>query len=216
MDNLTTKSFFEYTRIAIPKNQIKYSGKASKYLDILDNSQNLTEEFLYAHQPLSNEQISIYSTSILPIGILDRSVALSNGFSIIKGPAIVVARKGYAGNLYVVSEKEFIVHEDAYPIRPKLEYASSIIMEWFVGHYSEDFQSNRTSFWGIGDFPRERFNNMNIIIPKKDFQSKAAKLYIEKTALLHKLKYFRSSTLDKVDEFVKKDHLVDSSIYNSS
>ena len=136
-------NLLEVLRIEIPKKEILYEGKASTFFDILDNSQNLTEEFLYSHQPTSKNTIPVYSTSTVPVGKLDQKPA--SVFNMVEGPAIVVARKGYAGRLFVVTEDKFIVHEDAYPIKPKQKFKQDINLWWFTGHYSAEFQANRTS-----------------------------------------------------------------------
>jgi hypothetical protein len=212
MDKPFNKELFELTRVKIPENQIYKTGKAKKFFDILENSQNLTEEFLYAHQPLTNSVINIYSTSDEPVGALDKVVAENSSLNIISGPAIIVARKGYAGNLYVVYDEAFIVHEDAYPIKPKIIFKDLINLEWFVGQYSEEFQANRTSFWGIGDFPRTRFNDMHVVIPNIDFQNEIALLYTDKDKILRKLRNYKSSVLIDIEDKIKK-HLDKESIY---
>ncbi len=94
--------------------------------------------------------------------------------------------------LFVVEDERLIVHEDAYAITPKKTFTDKIDLHWFAGHYSEEFQGNRTSFWGIGDFPRERLRGMQIVIPTTAHQERLAKLYRRRDGLLHSLKTFRS------------------------
>jgi hypothetical protein len=195
------ENMLEMLRVKIPDDQIAEQGKASDYFDIYDNSQNLTEEFLYSHQPITTDIIPIYSTSELAIGYLDNE-DVAQQFNIVTGPAIVVARKGYAGRLFVVEDNKFIVHEDAYPIKPKTNYQHKINLWWFVGHYSTSFQADRTSFWGIGDFPRERFRNQDVIIPKISFQNKVAVLYIERINLIREINKFKETFYSKVDELI--------------
>ena len=196
MDNL-----IERIRVAIPDSEIFKRDKAQEFFDIYENSQNLTEAFLYAHQPTTTEIVPVYSTSENPIGFLDNG-AVAEQFNVIEGPSIVVARKGYAGRLFVVEDSKFIVHEDAYPIKPKEKYHNKINLWWFVGHYSIEFQSDRTSFWGIGDFPRERFKNQNVIIPKKSFQNKVATLYVERNGLIREINDFKDSFYQRLDSHI--------------
>lgn len=196
MDNL-----IESLRVQIPEPTILHKGKASIFFDILDNSHDLTEEFLYSHQPTSKDVISVYSTSDVKVGSLDAST-VANEFNIIEGPAIIVARKGYAGRLFVVEDSRFIVHEDAYPIKPKAEYVNKINLWWFVGHYSMEFQSDRTSAWGIGDFPRERFKNKFLIIPTKAMQDKVAILYKRRTELINNINQFKDKLHCQVNELI--------------
>jgi len=155
-------SSLEAVRVEVPKKNILRQGKASSFFQILSNTTDLTEEYLYAHQPTSGKTIPVYSPSILPIGYVDEVDAEENEFSVLTGPVIIVARKGYAGRLTVVNANRLIVHEDAYAIRPRDEFADKINLDWFAGHYSAEFQANRTALWGIGDFPRERFETMAV------------------------------------------------------
>ena len=189
-------------RVKVPRKEIIDTGKVKKYFDILDNSQNLTEEFLYAHQPTTKDTVNVYSTSPTPIGKLDRE-GVANQFKIIKGPAIIVARKGYAGRLFVVKDEVFIVHEDAYPVKPKQEYSKKINLSWFAGHYSFEFQADRTSFWGIGDFPRTRFKNQIVVIPKITFQKRIALLYIKRNDLLVSIDNYKVDFHNQIDGHIK-------------
>lgn len=109
----------------------------------------------------------------------------------LEGPVIIVARKGYAGRLNVVTARSLIVHEDAYAVRPKQQYLKAINLEWFAGHYSAEFQANRTALWGIGDFPRERFRSMQVLIPSREFQDAVAKMYTRRRTLLERHRTLR-------------------------
>jgi hypothetical protein len=195
-------SILELIRVKTPENKVHDSGKANKFFDVLSNSQNLTEEFLYAHQPVTNKTISIYATSEKAIGRLDSDIA--DQFTLIEGSAIVVARKGYAGRLFVIEDDKFIVHEDAYPIKPKDEFKDKINLDWFALHYNEEFQANRTSAWGIGDFPRTRFKNMQVVIPEISFQNKVAKLYLSRKEYIESIKDYELDVFSEMDRNIEK------------
>jgi hypothetical protein len=189
-------------RVGIPSTEVEYQGSAGEFFDVLPNSQGLTEEYLYAHQPTTDDTIPVYSTSDVPVGRLDNSATTSANFNPIAGPVVVVARKGYAGRLYVVEAQTLIVHEDAYAVKPKVEYSEAINLWWFAGHYSDEFQANRTSPWGIGDFPRERFLNMEIVVPRMPFQETIASLYVRRDRLLGMLASLRHRASDNIDSMV--------------
>jgi len=193
-------SILELIRVKTPDDKIHDTGKAQNFFDVLANSQNLTEEFLYAHQPVSNNTISIYATSEKAIGKLDKDVA--EQFTIIDGPAIIVARKGYAGRLFVIRDEKFIVHEDAYPIKAKEEFKDLINLDWFALHYNEEFQANRTSAWGIGDFPRTRFKNMPVIIPKINFQNEVSELYLSRKEYIESIKDYELNVFSEMDNSI--------------
>ena len=192
----------EQIRIIIPKELIKYKDYAGEFFDFYENSQNLTEEYLYTHQPLTLKAIKVYSTSPNHIGILDDCDEVREKFNIIEGPAIIVARKGYAGRMFVIRNELFIIHEDAYPIKPKESYQTFIDLDWFVGHYSKEFESYRTSPWGIGDFPRERFKKMKVEIPDLRFQKAAAILYSRRNNIIQNVKNFQFIINDKMDQLL--------------
>lgn len=193
----------EQVRVSIPEDEIEQRGKAELFFEVLPNSQGLTEEYLYTHQPRTDATIPVYSTSDAPIGRLDDCAETRRAFAVLEGPVIVVARKGYAGRLYVVNDPGLIVHEDAYAIRPRPEYDESINLSWFAGHYSTEFQQSRTSFWGIGDFPRVRFNGMEVVIPRRDFQQRIAALYVRRAAVLKQLDTLRQRISSLIDDRVQ-------------
>lgn len=191
----------EMIRVEVPDHLVQFEGTAGEVFEILDNTQNLTEEFLYAHQPLGTDTVNVYSTSSNPVGKLDHSFA-KDSCNVVTGPAIVVARKGYAGRLSVVNDDYFIVHEDAYPIRPRSNYIALVDLDWFAGHYSMTFQADRTSYWGIGDFPRERFRRQNIILPEITFQKNIADLYRRRQAIVEDVKGFQAMFHSQIDRMV--------------
>lgn len=174
----------EAARVRIEESDIEERGLVERVFDFLDNNGGLTEEFLYQHQPVTIDPIPVYATNIQPIGRLDRAVAVQYNLAILCGPAIVVARKGYAGRLFVVRDQEFIVQEDAYAIVPKSAYIKNLNLDWFAAHYSEEFQGLRTSDDGIGDFPRVLLRSRSIIIPKLNVQERLADLYRRRDELM--------------------------------
>ncbi|WP_144036178.1 hypothetical protein [Sphingomonas jeddahensis] len=164
--------------------QVVLSGTVDRLFDFLDNNGGLTEEFLYQHQPTTPDPIPVYATNRRPIGRLDYEVASATGLTILEGPALIVARKGYAGRIFVVSDTRFIVQEDAYAILPKPEYRDRINLAWFAAHYTEEFQSLRTSEDGIGDFPRTLLKSRSVSIPSVEVQDRLAALYQRRDTLM--------------------------------
>ena len=194
----------EQLRIKVPSELIEYADYAEEFFDFLPNNQGLTEEFLYAHQQTQKEIIGVYSTSEEKIGFLDYNEEMCNSFSVLQGPVLVVARKGYAGRLYVVNDKYVIIHEDAYAVVPKEKYADKINIDWFAYHYSIEFQANRTSTQGIGDFPRERFKKMKVIIPKVEFQNELAVIYNRRNTVVKQWKSLQNTMEDSINVVIAK------------
>lgn len=180
----------ERLRVRVPAAEIAHTGKVRTFFDILPNNGGLTEEYLYAHQPTGKKRLPVYSTNREPVGHLSDNPEVRVAFEVLDGPAILVARKGYGGRLSVVSSEAFIVHEDGYAIRPKVEFSDKIDLWWFAGHYSMEFQSHRSSLEGIGDFPRAKLWSMDVVVPKIGWQRKCAEAYRKRDAILN---FVRSS-----------------------
>lgn len=170
-------------RVRIAPQDIAVTERVSQLFDFLDNNGGLTEEFLYQHQPTGPDPIPVYATNVSPIGHLDEDVAARYTFSVLVGPAIIVARKGYAGRLFVVTDERFVVQEDAYAIVPKPARREAINLRWFASHYSAEFQAMRTSEDGIGDFPRSLLRSRSVEIPTPPVQDRLAALYQRRDAL---------------------------------
>lgn len=192
----------EEVRIGIPKSEIRYTDEAGEFFEFLPNNQGLSEEYLYTHQPLSTSTIPIYSTSSTPIGKLDDNKEMNETFHVLSSPAIIVARKGYAGRMFVVEDGKFIVHEDAYAVRPKKKYKDQIDLYWFSGHYSVEFQGYKTSSWGIGDFPRSRFKKMKVIIPSIKFQKKVVLIYIRRDTISKDIEQLQDNIKQEVSQII--------------
>lgn len=156
---------------------VELTGNVGEFFEPLANNGGLTEEYLYEHQPTSDKVAFVYSTSHNPVGRIDVSLAEQAEMSVLNGPVIVVARKGYAGRMFVASEAHIVVHEDAYAIAPKPEYAEKIMLDWFAEHFSVEFQSYRTAEDGIGDFPRSLLLSRRVSIPSLTVQKRHAALY---------------------------------------
>lgn len=192
----------ERTRVKIPEAVVLHSGKVRTFFDILPNNGGLTEEYLYTHQPAGIYRIPVYSTSKDPVGFLDDNADVRAAFSVLKGPAILVARKGYGGRLSVIESESFIVHEDGYAISPKPAFSALINLAWFAGHYSTEFQGHRSSLEGIGDFPRAKLVIMDVIIPKPEWQARCSKLYRQRDEILEFAKGSAQKISGSIDEIL--------------
>jgi hypothetical protein len=192
----------EQLRVRIPDELIVYADYAGEFFDFLGNNQGLTEEFLYAHQHTHKETIGVYSTSEQKVGVLDYCEEICRLYTVLQGPLLVVARKGYAGRLFIVKDKHVIIHEDAYAVAPKDKYADKINIEWFAHHYNIEFQANRTSKDGIGDFPRERFKKMKVVIPTMELQNELADIYIRRNAAVKRLRNLQNTVEANTDAVI--------------
>ena len=181
----TAAPMLERVRVAMPVGESPaHAGAAGRFFDVLDNNGGITEQYLYEHQGISDRAIHVYSTSAAAVGRIDPDEAARRSFIVQAGPAILVARKGYAGRMSVIEDAEFIVHEDGYAVRPASAYMDAINLWWFAGYYSAFFQSRRTSSWGIGDFPRDKFKTTPIVLPSRAYQDRVEPLYRRRARLV--------------------------------
>lgn len=199
-------------RVRIPEEAILHAGRVQQFFDILPNNNGLTEEYLYTHQPTGNLRIPVYSTSKEPVGFLDDNADVRRIFKVLTGPAILVARKGYGGRLSVITAESFIVHEDGYAISPKTAFLKAINLDWFAGHYSTEFQANRSSLEGIGDFPRAKLTLMKVTIPKPEWQLRCSKLYRQRDGILEFIKNSPEKISGSVDAILAANKLASSEV----
>lgn len=130
----------------------------------------LTEEFIYYNQPTSeDDKIPILSGATLKanlMGYISRG-AKPNGkrLKIFKGPAILVVRKGIAGQMTFISEGEFTTNDDAYVLIPKKYWKDKINLRWFAYQYQELFFNLVTSKSDNATFNKEYAQKQKVKIP---------------------------------------------------
>ena len=117
------------------------------------------------------------------------------------GPAIIVVRKGVAGTMRFVNDKEFTINDDVYVLIPKDQYKNNINLLWFIHEYEPLFKTISTARNGNGTFSKSYAEQQHIVIPKKEIQDSIAKCIF--TLESNKIKI--ENILLKIEELLSKD-----------
>jgi hypothetical protein len=147
-----------------------------KVFDIVGGNNGLTDEFIYNNQPINEvERIPIFSGATLEenfMGYVSKSAKLNdNDLRIFEGPAILVSRKGCAGQMSYMPKGQFTINDDAYVMNLKQEYVHKVDLKWFVNCYQTLFSNIVTSKSGNATFNKEYAERQLIQIPKRDDQA---------------------------------------------
>lgn len=132
-------------------NRIKTSELIfSSVLNIIGGNSGLTEEFIYNNLPDDNEEsIPIMTSATLDrtsMGFISKNAKIDNKkLKLFKGPAIIIARNGYAGTMQYIDSGIFTTNDHAYVIVPKDEWKNKLNLEWFIYQYQQLFFNIVTS-----------------------------------------------------------------------
>jgi len=143
---------------------------------IKGGNSGLTEEFIYYNMPTNEaEKIEIFSSATLEskrMGFISRN-AKPNGkkLKIFRGPAILVARNGYAGSMTYIPSGEFTTNDHAYVLTPKNDWKEKINLKWFIHEYQDLFFNLVTSKSDNATFDKGYANRQTVKIPDRDFQN---------------------------------------------
>ena len=102
---------------------------------VTGGNSGLTESVIYQNPPNNEEQsVKVYSGSTLEttlLGSVDKDTMLNGKrMSVFTAPAIIIVRKGLAGNTKFVEKGIFTINDDAYVITIKEKYLDKINIEW--------------------------------------------------------------------------------------
>ncbi len=106
------------------------------------------------------------------MGCISRN-AKPNGkkLKIFRGPAILVARNGYAGSMTYIPSGEFTTNDHAYVLTPKKDWEDKINLKWFIHEYQDLFYNLVTSKSDNATFNKEYASRQIVKIPDIDFQN---------------------------------------------
>jgi hypothetical protein len=170
----------------------------SKVLYFKGGNSGLTEDFIYYNQPTNEEEsIEILSSATLEenrMGCIFRN-AKPNGkkLKIFRGPAILVARNGYAGSMTYIPSGDFTTNDHAYVLTPKKDWEKKINLKWFIHEYQDLFFNLVTSKSDNATFNKEYANRQTVKIPDMNFQNE----------FVEKIEYIES-IITKLNEIEKE------------
>ncbi len=118
---------------------------------------------------------------------------------IFTAPAILVARKGYAGTMNYVSRGTFTTNDDAYVIKTKTYWKDKINLKWFIYEYQELFYRLVTSKSDNATFSKEYAERQIIQIPSTDEQRVIAIKIEQIEQLLKKTKKYKKEIYELLE-----------------
>lgn len=203
INNLTTK-LRDAIHFNKTYNSILAQGNIKGFLNIEGGNSGLTEEFIYYNLPnTEDEKVIILTSATLErtaMGFISENAKPDErDLKIFNGPAILVARNGYAGTMTYISDGRFTTNDHAYVITPKREWKNKINLEWFISEYQELFYKIVTSKSDNATFSKEYAERQIIQLPHIDDQ----KGIMSKLAPLKKLINQLHVAENKIDELLE-------------
>jgi hypothetical protein len=158
------------------KDSIVARNKIKTFMDFAGGNSGLTEEFIYHNLPNNEEEkVEILTSATLErtaIGFISKNAKPNNSnLKIFKGPAVLVARNGYAGTMTHISKGRFTTNDHAYVLTLKKAWKDKINLKWFISEYQQLFFNLVTSKSDNATFSKEYANRQIIKIPDIDFQN---------------------------------------------
>jgi len=92
-----------------------------------------------------------------------------------RGPAIHVARNGYAGLMAYIPSGEFTANDHAYVLTPKKDWKDKINLNWFIHEFQDLFFNLVTSKSDNATFNKQYVSRQTVKIPDIKFQNMFAK-----------------------------------------
>ncbi len=157
---------------------------------------NLTEEFIYHNLPSNEEEkLPVFSGATIKgntLGYVNRDAEPSGKrIKIFAGPAILVIRKGIAGRMLYIDEKEFTIKDDAYVLIPKKEWKDKINLRWFMYQYQGLFYNLVSSKSDNATFNKKYAEKQNIQIPNLSIQARVGEKLLKIDSLIEKIEYLK-------------------------
>ncbi len=179
--------------------------KLNTFIDILGGNSGLTKEFIYHNLPeIEEEKIEILTGATLErtaMGFISKNAKPDNKkLKIFEGPALLVARNGYAGTMTYISKGKFTTNDHAYVLTPKKAWKDKINLEWFMSEYQELFWKIVTSKSDNATFSKEYAERQIIKLPNINVQNKIVQKVHPFKNLINKLKSIENR-IDKLLEY---------------
>lgn len=187
-----------------PKGSIVAKDGIKTFINSTGGNSGLTEEFIYHNLPETEEdKIEILTSATLErtaMGFISKNAKPNNrNLKIFEGPAILVARNGYAGTMTYVPKGRFTTNDHAYVLTPKKTWKDKINLEWFISEYQELFWKIVTSKSDNATFSKEYAERQIIQLPHIDEQDKVMQKLIPLKSLIQKLHAIEN----KIDELLE-------------
>lgn len=187
-----------------------------EYFNVYGGNSGLTESIIYWNPPKNRKRtIVVYSGATLGTTLMGNvdSATMINGKSIktFTAPAIVIVRKGLAGQTKYIASGKFTINDDAYVIKVKDKYIEKIDVEWFEKNIHRYIEACITSRGTNGTFSKEQFLDTDFTYPSMIEQKKIVDIYKsiddlngKVFALCERIKKLNGYVIEGVTEFQKE------------
>ncbi|MCI8306471.1 MAG: restriction endonuclease subunit S [Lachnospiraceae bacterium] len=164
-------------------------------LDIIGGNSGLTESVIYWNPPKNrNRAVTVYSGSTLNttmLGVVDRETIINGKkIKVLKAPAIVIVRKGLAGNTKFIENGEFTINDDAYVITVKQRYVGEINIQWLENVIQRYAESCITSRGTNATFSKEQFLDLEFEYPSMKEQDEIVNVINKINKLKENVSYY--------------------------
>lgn len=181
-----------------------YQEKISVLFHMKGGNSGLTEEFTYYNLPNNKEEsIPILSGATIKanrLGDISRDAKPNDKkLKIFSGPAILVVRKGNAGQMSFIERGEFATNDDAYVIIPKEKWKDKINLRWFAHQYQELFFNLVTSKSDNATLNKGYIKNQKVKLPDIDSQNTIG----EKLLIIDKSIERLGSSMEHIEDLIE-------------
>jgi restriction endonuclease S subunit len=187
-----------------PEDMIIGKDNIKTFFNIVGGNSGLTEEFIYHNLPENDEdKIEILTGATLErtaMGFVSKNAKPDNRrLKVFEGPAVLIARKGYAGTMTYIPKGRFTTNDDAYIMTPKNEWKRKINLEWFRNEYQELFWRIVTSRSDNATFSKEYIERQTVLLPQIDEQNRIVKKVAPVITLIRNMQ----KTENKIDNVLE-------------
>ena len=174
--------------------------------EITGGNSGLTESVIYQNPPKNEKQsVKVYSGATLEttlLGSVDRNTMLNGKrISVFCAPAIIIVRKGLAGNTKFVEKGIFTINDDAYVITIKEKYLDKIDIEWVQKVIQNYAEGCITSKGTNATFSKEQFLDTEFSYPPMQEQKEIVHICRNIDALKYKINTL-AERLERLDHYM--------------
>ena len=187
--NMALQKYQSLMNTKIGKFHSAYSDIIGSIFDVKGGNSGLTEEFIYNNlSSEKSESVRVLSGATIEANMM--GAVSKNGrpngeeLRIFKSPAVLVVRKGNAGQMTFVGYGAFTTNDDAYVMTLKPEWRHKVNARWFCYQYQELFRNLVTSKSDNATFNKDYAEKTKVELPSIEEQNRLAKKLLRMDKLI--------------------------------
>jgi type I restriction enzyme M protein len=171
-------------KITLPKPKKISKEQIKTIFSFKGGNNGLTEEFVYHHQPNSeDEKIAILSSATIDdtqMGLVSKNAKIDGrSIKIFSGETILIARNGYAGSMKYFKNYSYTTNDHAYVMSVKSGWKSKINLRFIAFYFQPLFFNIVTSKSDNATFNKEYAELQTINLPDIKYQNAVGDLLIK-------------------------------------